>query len=445
MSNEGMATLVFQSVSAGASEMLVGKAIRDRRDQAFVSVKFGALRSAAGPFLGFDCRPNAVKNFCAYSLRRLGVEVIDLYQPARVDPGVPVEDTIGAVADLIKEGKVRRLGVSEYNAAQLRRAHAIHPVAALEIEYSLASRFIEAEILPTARELGVSVAAYSVITPKGLLTGDMPPQLAPGDERAAFPRFQGENLKKNIAAVDGLKRVADAKGATPAQIAIAWVLAQGSDIVSVIGMSSRKRVPENLKAADIVLLEDDLSQLDALFRPGAIAGGRYPRRPRSGRGLLRRRGASTTCTKERLLDQDLISTVAGAREALGGDRLDPGRKRVAPPRTLSRGELHLLAEGARRPGAPRPALHQSRLEHVRRPDLPAGLCAPADAGMRALRRRAGRPSHREHLGGGPRLRRRGGAHAGGLGDRRGRRGLPIASACTWTIRRRSRTSCARIA
>ena len=261
--------------SAGANEILVGKAIKDRRDQAIVSVKFGALRSASGPFLGFDCRPNAVKNFCAYSLQRLGVEVIDLYQPCRVDPGVPLEDTIGAVADLIKEGKVRYLGVSEYNAAQLRRAHAVHPVAALEIEYSLASRFIEAEILPAARELGVGVAAYSVIT-KGLLTGEMPSQLAPGDERAVFPRFQGENLKKNIAAVDGLIRLAEVKGATPAQLAIAWVMAQGPDIVPIVGMSSRKRVPENLKAADIELSRDDLARLDALFRPGVIAGGRYP-------------------------------------------------------------------------------------------------------------------------------------------------------------------------
>ncbi len=260
---------------AGASEMLVGAAIRDRRDQAFVSVKFGGLRSPSGQFIGFDCRPNAIKNFCAYSLQRLGVEAIDLYQPARVDPGVPLEDTIGAVADLIKEGKVRYLGVSEYNAAQLRRAHAVHPVTALEIEYSLATRFIEAEILPTARELGVAIAAYSVIT-KGLLTGTMPSTLAPGDERAVFPRFQGDNLAKNLAAVDGLKRLAAAKGATPAQVAIAWVMAQGDDIVPVVGMSRPDRVLENVAAAEVDLTGDDLAQLDALFGPDAIAGARYP-------------------------------------------------------------------------------------------------------------------------------------------------------------------------
>ena len=260
---------------AGASEMIVGAAIRDRRDRAFVSVKFGGLRSPSGQFIGFDCRPNAIKNFCAYSLQRLGVEAIDLYQPARVDPGVPIEDTIGAVADLIREGKVRYLGVSEFNDAQLRRAHAVHPVAALEIEYSLATRFIEAEILPTARELGVGIAAYSVIT-KGLLTGDMPSTLAPGDERAIFPRFQGDNLATNLAAVDGLKRLAAAKGATPAQVAIAWVLAQGDDIVPIIGMSHARRVPENAAAAEIALSADDLAQLGDLFRPGAIVGGRYP-------------------------------------------------------------------------------------------------------------------------------------------------------------------------
>ena len=261
--------------SMGLNEMLVSKALKGHRDQAYLSVKFGALRSSSGAFLGFDARPNAIKNFCAYSLQRLGVDVIDLYEPARVDPGVPLEDTIGAVADLIQEGKVRHLGVSEYNASQLRRAHAVHPVTALEIEYSLASRFIEGEILPTARELGVGIVAYSVVT-QGLLTGTFPSELPAGDERLIFPRFQGENLKKNIAAVEGLKRIAEAKDATPAQIAIAWVLAQGKDIVPIVGMSSRKRLPENLGALEVNLSADDLNQLAALFHSGAIAGGRYP-------------------------------------------------------------------------------------------------------------------------------------------------------------------------
>ena len=259
----------------GANELLVGRAIRDRRDRAFVSVKFGAMRSPAGVTIGFDCRPQAVVNFCSYSLRRLGVEAIDLYQPARVDPAVPVEDTIGAVADLIRQGKVRHLGVSEYDAAQLRRAHAAHPVTALEIEYSLASRFIEDEILPTARELGIGVVPYGVVT-QGLLTGTVSAEPPPGDARAAFPRFQGDNLRRNLAAVDALRRIAEGKGRTPAQIAIAWVLAQGGDIVPLVGMSSRSRVPENLAALDVTLTDADLAALETAFAPGTIAGYRYP-------------------------------------------------------------------------------------------------------------------------------------------------------------------------
>ena len=264
----------------GANELLVGKAIKDRRDQAFVSVKFGTLRSPTGAMLGFDCRPQAVKNFCSYSLRRLGVDVIDLYQPARVDPAVPIEDTIGAIADLIQDGKVRYLGVSEFNAEQLRRANAVHPVSALEIEYSLASRFIEDEILPAARELGVGIVAYGVVT-QGLLTGAVSAELPPGDVRRMFPRFQGDNLQKNLAAVAALRTVAEAKGKTLAQLAIAWVLAQGKDIVPLIGMSNRSRVPENLAALEVELTDADLETLDTAFAPGAIAGFRYPEAARS--------------------------------------------------------------------------------------------------------------------------------------------------------------------
>lgn len=259
----------------GRNEMLVGQAIQGRRDQAFLSVKFGAMRSPSGSWLGFDARPNAVKNFCAYSLQRLGVEVIDLYQPSRVDPSIPIEDTIGAVVELIQEGKVRYLGVSEFNADQLRRAHAVHPVTALEIEYSLASRFIEAEILPTARELGIGVVPYSVVT-QGLLTGTFPSELPEGDVRRMFPRFQGENLRRNIEAVEALRALADRKGATPAQIAISWVLAQGQDIVPLVGMSSRTRLPENLGALTLELTKDDLAALGSAFAPGAIVGDRYP-------------------------------------------------------------------------------------------------------------------------------------------------------------------------
>ena len=259
----------------GANEMLLGQALRGRREQAFLSVKFGSMRSPTGQWLGFDGRPAAVKTYCAYSLQRLGVEVIDLYQPSRVDPDVPIEDTVGAVADLIKDGKVRHLGVSEFNAEQLRRAHAVHPVTALEIEYSLASRFIEAEILPTCRELGVGVVPYSVVT-QGLLTGALPAELPPGDMRRIFPRFQGENLAKNRAAVEALQGLAAQKGVTPAQIAIAWVLSQGEDIVPLVGMSKPSRLPENLGAVDLMLTPDDLKTLDEAFPNGAIVGGRYP-------------------------------------------------------------------------------------------------------------------------------------------------------------------------
>ena len=259
----------------GANEMLVGQALRGRRERAFISVKFGSMRSPAGQWLGFDGRPAAVKNYCAYSLQRLGVEVIDLYQPSRVDPDVPIEDTVGAVADLIKDGKVRYLGVSEFNADQLRRAHAVHPVTALEIEYSLASRFIEAEILPTCRELGVGVVPYSVVT-QGLLTGALPAELPPGDVRRIFPRFQGENLAKNMAAVEALRGLADKTGATPAQVAIAWVLSKGEDIVPLVGMSKPSRLPENLGALDLDLTPGDLKALDDAFPQGAIVGGRYP-------------------------------------------------------------------------------------------------------------------------------------------------------------------------
>jgi aryl-alcohol dehydrogenase-like predicted oxidoreductase len=261
--------------SAGLNEMLVGKAIRGRRDAAFLSVKFGALRSTSGAFIGFDGRPAAVKNFCSYSLRRLGVDVIDLYQPARLDPDVPIEDTIGAIAELVQEGKVRFIGVSEYNAEQLRRAHATHPISALEIEYSLASRFIEDEILPTARELGVGIVAYGVVT-QGMLTGTFPSELSSTDARTIFPRFQAENLKKNLEAAERLTEIARGKGVTPTQLAIAWVMAQGDDIVPIIGMSRPDRVPQNAAAADVALSKSELEHLNSIFHPGAIVGSRYP-------------------------------------------------------------------------------------------------------------------------------------------------------------------------
>jgi len=262
----------------GHNETLVGRAIRGRRDDAVISVKFGAQKSPSGAVLGFDARPNSVKNFAAYSLQRLGIDVIDIYQPGRIDPDVPVEDTVGAIAELIQEGKVRFLGLSEANAEHIRRAHAVHPVTALEIEYSLATRFIEPEILPMARELGIGIVAYSVVA-QGLLLGNIEGPLPPDDPRARlFPRFQGDNLLRNLERVAVLKELAAAKGFLPAQIAIAWLLSRGDDIVPLIGMSRPSRLPENLATLDIQLSPDELATLDKEFAPGAIVGDRQPTR-----------------------------------------------------------------------------------------------------------------------------------------------------------------------
>lgn len=260
---------------AGHNEMLVGQAIKDSGEKAFLSVKFGGMRSASGAFLGIDVRPAAVKNFAAYSLQRLGVDVIDLYQPGRLDPDVPVEDTVGAVAGLIAEGKVRYLGLSEVNAQQLRAAHDVHPVTALEIEYSLATRFIEPEILPTARELGIGIVAYG-ITGHGLLTGALTTKSALGDQRGESPRLQGDNLIRNLEKVDVLREIAGRTGCSPAQLALAWVLARGQDVLALVGMSRRARIAENLQELDIVLTEETLAELDTVFALGAIAGDRYP-------------------------------------------------------------------------------------------------------------------------------------------------------------------------
>jgi pyridoxine 4-dehydrogenase len=262
---------------SGHNELLLGRALAGRRERAVISVKFGVLRDPAGGFLGFDCRPAAVKNFAACSLQRLGVEAIDIYLPARVDPAVPLEETVGAVADLIKEGKVRYLGVSEMSAEQLRRANAVHPVTALQVEYSLATRVIEPEILPVARSLGVGIVAYGALS-RGLLTGAIESSFAPGDFRAHAPRFQGENLSHNLRRVEALKSIAARIGCTTAQLAIAWVLARGEDIVALMGTSKRARLAENLKALDVRLAAQDVAELDALFAPGAIAGERYDAR-----------------------------------------------------------------------------------------------------------------------------------------------------------------------
>jgi aryl-alcohol dehydrogenase-like predicted oxidoreductase len=259
----------------GHNELLLREAIRGRRDKFFISVKFGALRGTNGEFSGVDTRPVAVKNFISYSLQRLGTDYIDLYQPGRVDPQVPIEETVGAIADLIKEGKVRYLGLSEATAEQIRKAHKVHPVSAVQIEYSLASRVAESKILPTTRELGISLVAYGALS-RGLLSGQSTP-LQPGDFRNYLPRFSPGNRERNDELVNELKKLADSKGVTAAQLALAWVLHQSEeDIVTLMGTSKRARLLENLKCQDIQLTAEDLAFLDKTFHEGAFAGDRYP-------------------------------------------------------------------------------------------------------------------------------------------------------------------------
>lgn len=261
---------------AGHNELLVGKAIKGRRNDAFISVKFGGIVYGS-KFLGLDLRPIAIKNFINYSLVRLGVDHIDLYQPCRLDNAVPIADVIGTIADLIKEGKVRYLGVSEITPDQLRTVHSLYPVTALEIGYSLADRGIEKELLPTAKELGIGVVAFAN-TAEGLLTGDMKAPLPDKDYRLHFSRFQGENLIHNLAVVEVLKTMAKAKGCTPTQLAIAWINAQGDDIMPLVSMSRRSRLPENIAAMGITFTPAEMENLDTQFRLGAITGGTYLQR-----------------------------------------------------------------------------------------------------------------------------------------------------------------------
>jgi aryl-alcohol dehydrogenase-like predicted oxidoreductase len=261
---------------AGHNELLVGKAVKGRRDDAFISVKFGAI-FYNGQWLGLDLRPIAIKNFINYSLVRLGIDTIDLYQPCRLDNSVPVEDVIGTVADLIKEGKVRHLGVSEITVDQLRRANSVHPVTALEIGYSLADRQIENDLLPTAKELGIGVVAFAN-TAEGLLTGDMKAPLPADSYHNHFSRFQGDNLVKNLERVEVLKQMAGDKGYTSTQLAIAWVNAQGDNIMPLVSMSRRSRLPENIQAMQIEFSADEMNTLNTAFAQGAILGGTYLQR-----------------------------------------------------------------------------------------------------------------------------------------------------------------------
>jgi aryl-alcohol dehydrogenase-like predicted oxidoreductase len=260
----------------GHNELLIREALAAHaRERVLISVKFGALRDPAGVWSGYDSRPAAIKNFLAYSLRRLGVDYIDIYRPARLDPAVPIEDTVGTIADLIKAGYVRHVGLSEVGAATLRRARAVHPICDVQIEYSLVSRGIEAEILPACRELGIGVTAYGVLS-RGLISGHWSKQrTAESGFRAMSPRFQGENLENNLRLVEGLREVASEIGCTVAQVAIAWVAAQGADIIPLIGARRRDQLAEALGALDLRLSQEQLQSLAHAVPPEAVAGGRY--------------------------------------------------------------------------------------------------------------------------------------------------------------------------
>jgi aryl-alcohol dehydrogenase-like predicted oxidoreductase len=260
----------------GRNELLLRDALRGggiRRDTVFIQVKFGGQRDPSGAFIGHDASPVAVKNSLAYSLTRLGTDYVDLYQPARLDPRVPIEDTVGAIAEMVQAGYVRYIGLSEVGAATIRRAHAAHPITALQIEYSLMSRGIEAEILPTVRELGIGVTAYGILS-RGLLSSGTA-RVAPGDPRARFPRFQDENLARNLELLTALEAIAASRGVTAAQLAIAWVTSRGEDIVPLIGTKRRERLAEAVQALDLTLSADEVAALEAAVPATAVAGDRY--------------------------------------------------------------------------------------------------------------------------------------------------------------------------
>ncbi|MFD5824668.1 aldo/keto reductase [Lentzea sp. NPDC060358] len=258
----------------GHNELLVAEAIKGRRDEVQLSVKFGGMRDADGAFIGFDTRPVAVANFLAYSLQRLGTDHVDVYRPARLDPAVPIEDTIGAIAEQVEKGRVRHIGLSEVGAETIRRAHAVHPIADLQIEYGLLERGVEREILQTTRELGISITAYGVLS-RGLISS-APLTLGEGDYRGHTPRFQGDNLARNHALVDKLREIAQAKGVTVAQLAIAWVASRGEDVVPLVGTTKRARLEEALGAVDVTFTEGELREIEDVVPVGAAAGTRYP-------------------------------------------------------------------------------------------------------------------------------------------------------------------------
>jgi aryl-alcohol dehydrogenase-like predicted oxidoreductase len=257
---------------AGHNELLIGRALRGRHENALLSVKFGALRTPDLKWNGVDTRPAALKNFLTYTLTRLGVDHIDIYRPARLDPAVPIEDTVGAIAELIQAGYVRAIGLSEVGLETIERAHAVHPITDLQIEYSLISRGPEASIFPRLAEFGIGVTAYGVLS-RGLLSGSV--TTAPGDFRAHLPRFAGDNRQHNQRIIDGLRTIADEKSISPAQLAIAWVLAKQRRVVPVLGARTRTQLDESIGALDIELSALDLVRLEAMVTETGVAGTRY--------------------------------------------------------------------------------------------------------------------------------------------------------------------------
>ncbi|SOD62206.1 Predicted oxidoreductase [Streptomyces zhaozhouensis] len=271
----------------GHNELLLAEALRGRRREEYtLSVKFGVLMAPDGRFAGQDGRPEAVRNFLAHTLTRLGTDHVDIYRPARADPNVPFEETVGAVKELIDAGHVRHLGLSEVDAATVRRAHAVHPVVDLQIEYSLLSRAVEPEVLPTLRELGIGMTAYGVLG-RGLISGHWSAghSAGPGDARAHVPRFAEGNVEHNLALVEALRAVATAKGCTVAQLAIAWVASRGEDIVPLVGARSRERLTEALPAAELTLTPDDLAAIEQAVPRGTARGDRYPSAFMAGLGV----------------------------------------------------------------------------------------------------------------------------------------------------------------
>jgi aryl-alcohol dehydrogenase-like predicted oxidoreductase len=261
----------------GDNELLIGEALPSRsRDDVVISVKFGVLRDPMGGWAGVDGRPVAVKNFLAYSLRRLGTDHVDIYRLGRFNPEVPIEETVGAIGEMVEAGHVRHVGLSEVGAETIRRAHAVHPICDLQIEYSLLSRGIEDQILPTCRELGIGVTAYGVLS-RGLLSGHWSKDrdTGPADFRSHAPRFQGENLDRNLKLVEALRGIADGSGATVAQVAIAWVMSRGEDVVPLVGARRRDRLGEALGALDLELSAEDLGEIEHAVPAGAAAGERY--------------------------------------------------------------------------------------------------------------------------------------------------------------------------